>query len=60
MIQRLNEESGYQETLYLANGNDASKADHTWASALTGDRQHMMALLVVNCAIFINTDSVFC
>ena len=27
MIQRLNEESGHQEMLYSADGDDASKAD---------------------------------
>ena len=38
MIQRLNEESGRQETLHLAHVANASKADHTWATALTTDQ----------------------
>ena len=49
MIQRLNQESGHQEMLYKAHRDDANKADHTWATTLTADRQHMPVLLVNNC-----------
>ena len=37
MIQRLNEKVAAREMLYWAHGGDASKADHTWAKALTAD-----------------------
>ena len=47
MIQRLNEESGHKETLYQANGDDASKADRAWAIALTADRRLRSWLLTL-------------
>ena len=49
MIQRLNGESGHQETLYLVQAADAGKADHARATALAADRCLHSA---VNCVKF--------